>query len=298
MLYTNYTRMKYELNIGHKLRMLGVIGFIILLYAAFGTILTFYVSEAIVVVLGLGVMMCFQLFFSDKLALRLMKAEKVTAEEEPELHDMVTSVSMKADIPKPNVAVARTSIPNAFAVGRSPKNATICVTEGIMKELNEEEFEGVIAHEAAHIKNRDAIIITFASFLVTLSLYMLRWGWFFTRDRRATFILITSSALFWILSFIGMRMLSRFREYTADRSAAMITGNPTALASALTKIDDNISSRPKSDLRESEVSDSKMNAFYIHSVKGGFASLFSTHPPTEKRVTRLSEMAAEIEKQR
>lgn len=275
--------------------MLGVIVFIILLYAAFGTVLTLYVSEALVVVIGLVVMMTIQLFFSDKLALRLMKAESVTAEDEPELHNMVTSVSRQADIPKPDVAIARTDIPNAFAVGRSPKNATICVTEGIMKELDEDELEGVIAHEAAHIKNRDALIITFASFLVTLSLYMLRWGWLFTRDKRATFVLIASSALFWVLSFVGMRMLSRFREYTADRSAAIITGNPSALASALTKIDDNISARPKSDLRESEVSDSKMNAFYIHSVKGGVASLFSTHPPTEKRVDRLNDMAAEIE---
>lgn len=287
--------MKDGLNLNHKLRMLGVIVFIILLYAAFGTVLTLYVSEALVVVIGLVVMMTIQLFFSDKLALRLMKAESVTAEDEPELHNMVTSVSRQADIPKPDVAIARTDIPNAFAVGRSPKNATICVTEGIMKELDEDELEGVIAHEAAHIKNRDALIITFASFLVTLSLYMLRWGWLFTRDKRATFVLIASSALFWVLSFVGMRMLSRFREYTADRSAAIITGNPSALASALTKIDDNISARPKSDLRESEVSDSKMNAFYIHSVKGGVASLFSTHPPTEKRVDRLNDMAAEIE---
>ncbi|WP_254536340.1 zinc metalloprotease HtpX [Halomarina litorea] len=237
-----------------------------------------------------------QFFFSDRLALYSMGAREVSEEEYPELHAMVSRLSQQADLPKPKVTVADSRVPNAFATGRSQKKSAVCVTTGIMRTLNQEELEGVMAHELAHIKNRDVAVMTVASFLSTIAFMIVRWGAFFGggRDRNngGVIVAIVASLAVWIVSFVLIRTLSRYREFAADRGGAVITGKPSALASALLKIDGTMDSVPKEDLREQ----SEMNAFFIIPIRSGFIGrLFSTHPTTEKRVERLRALERELE---
>jgi heat shock protein HtpX len=242
-----------------------------------------------------------QFFFSDKLALRSMGAREVDESEYPELHDTVSRLAQQADLPKPTVAVADSDVPNAFATGRSKSSATVCVTTGIMRSLNDEELEGVIAHELAHIKNRDVMVMTIASFLSTLAFLFVRFGWLFAGGRghgrgggnqAPVFVAIIVSLVVWIVSFLLIRALSRYREYAADRGAAVITGRPSALASALATIDGRMDQVPQEDLRDQ----AEMNAFFIIPIRKGFVgSLFRTHPATEKRIERLQQLEREIE---
>jgi heat shock protein HtpX len=238
-----------------------------------------------------------QFFFSDKLALYSMGAKEVSADEYPELHRTVERLSQQADLPKPKVAVADSRVPNAFATGRSQKNSAVCVTTGIMDTLDRDELEGVIAHELAHIKNRDVMVMTIASFLSTIAFMVVRWGAFFGgggRDRQGggVIVAIVASLLVWIVSFLLIRALSRYREFAADRGGASITGDPGALASALMKIDGRMSNVPKEDMREQ----AEMNAFFIIPIRSGFiGKLASTHPSTEKRIDRLRELEREME---
>jgi heat shock protein HtpX len=238
-----------------------------------------------------------QFFFSDKLALYSMGAKEVSPDEYPELHRMVERLSQQADLPKPKVAVADSRVPNAFATGRSQKNSAVCVTTGIMNTLDRDELEGVVAHELAHIKNRDVMVMTIASFLSTIAFMVVRWGAFFGgggRDRQGggVIVAIVASLVVWIVSFLLIRALSRYREFAADRGGASITGDPGALASALMKIDGRMSNVPKEDLREQ----AEMNAFFIIPIRSGFiGKLASTHPSTEKRVERLRDLSREME---
>jgi heat shock protein HtpX len=238
-----------------------------------------------------------QFFFSDKLALYSMGAKEVSPDEYPELHRMVERLSQQADLPKPKVAVADSRVPNAFATGRSQKNSAVCVTTGIMNTLDRDELEGVVAHELAHIKNRDVMVMTIASFLSTIAFMVVRWGAFFGgggRDRQGggVIVAIVASLVVWIVSFLLIRALSRYREFAADRGGASITGDPGALASALMKIDGRMSNVPKGDLREQ----AEMNAFFIIPIRSGFiGKLASTHPSTEKRVERLRDLSREME---
>jgi heat shock protein HtpX len=238
-----------------------------------------------------------QFFFSDKLALYSMGAKEVSEEEYPELHAMVGRLSQQADLPKPTVAVADSRVPNAFATGRSQKSSAVCVTTGLLRTLDRDELEGVVAHELAHVKNRDVAVMTIASFLSTIAFMIVRWGWLFGGGRNrngggGVIVAIGVSLVVWVVSFLLIRALSRYREYAADRGGATITGKPSALASALLTIDGRMDKVPKEDMREQ----AEMNAFFVIPIQSGFiGKIASTHPSTEKRVEKLRELEREME---
>ncbi|WP_049937606.1 zinc metalloprotease HtpX [Haloplanus natans] len=289
--------MEWKSDWGLRGRMVLTMFLLFALYIVFIAILSQYMGLFGVVVV-MGLFSLGQFFFSDRLALYSMGASKVEEDEYPRLHAMVGRLSQQADLPKPTVAVADTRVPNAFATGRSPSNSTVCVTEGLLQTLDEEELEGVLAHELAHVKNRDVMVMTIASFLSTIAFLIVRWGWLFGGGRNrqgggGMIVAILVSLVVWIVSFVLIRTLSRYREYSADRGGAAITGKPTALASALLTISGRMDRVPKEDLREQ----SEMNAFFVIPIRSDFVGrIFSTHPPTEKRVERLREMAAEMER--
>jgi heat shock protein HtpX len=196
------------------------------------------------------------------------------------------------------VAVAETSVPNAFATGKSQRSAAVCVTSGLLEALDREQLEGVLAHELAHVKNRDVAVMTVASFLSTIAFLIVRWGWLFGggRDRQgghpSIVVAIAVSLAVWVISFLLVRALSRYREYAADRGGALITGKPGALASALLTIDGRMDRVPTEDLREQ----AEMNAFFVIPIDRGFVGRIArTHPPTEKRVERLRALERELE---
>jgi heat shock protein HtpX len=268
-----------------------------LLYVVFIAVLATAGAGVITILVVMGGLSLAQLFFSDKLALAAMGAKEVTPEQAPGLHAMIERLCIQADLPKPKIAVADTSVPNAFATGRSQKSATVCATTGIMRTLSPSELEGVMAHELAHVKHRDVLIMTIASFFASLAAIMLQFGVFFGGggdDENPSFLVILLvSALVYVLSFFLMMALSRYREFAADRGAAIVTGRPSALSAALVKISGAMETVPQHDLREAE----RMNAFFIvpASVKGSVKSLFSTHPPMEKRIERLQQLERQLQ---
>lgn len=245
----------------------------------------------------IGAFTIIQYFYSDKLVLMSMGAKVVSESEAPQLHETITRLCAIADIPKPRIAVVNNSVPNAFATGRSPKHAVVAVTTGIQQQLNKQELEAVLAHELSHIKNRDMMVMTIASFLSTIAFFLVRYLLFFGggRDRDSGGIMAAwmVSLLVWIISFILIRTLSRYREFAADRGSALITSNPSHLASALMKISGVMSRIPSDDLRKVE----GMNAFFIIPAISGSSimRLFSTHPPVEKRIAALERIEREME---
>jgi heat shock protein HtpX len=250
----------------------------------------------ITVVVVMGGLSLAQLFLSDKLALSAMGAKEVSPQEAPGLHAMIEKLCIQADLPKPRIAVADTDVPNAFAIGRSQKSATVCATTGIMRTLSPSELEGVMAHELSHVKHRDVLIMTIASFFASLAAIITQFGFFFGGDGddnpSFAIVLIVSFAVY-VISYFLMMALSRYREYGADRGAAIVTGRPSALASALVKISGAMERVPTSDLREAE----RMNAFFIvpTSVKSAVQTLFSTHPPMEKRIAALQRLETQLQ---
>jgi heat shock protein HtpX len=238
------------------------------------------------------------LFASDKLALSAMGARVVTPQEAPQLHAMIERLCVQADLPKPKIAVARTQMPNAFALGRSPKSATVCATTGLMELLSPAELEGVMAHELTHVQNRDVMVMTLASFFATIAAYIVQFGFFFggssdDDDSPSFLVLFLVSLAVYVISFFLMQALSRYREFSADRGSALITGRPSALASALVKISGGMQRIPQQDLRAS----GELAAFFIFPPGAGKAlgSLFSTHPPMEKRIAALERLEAQLQ---
>jgi heat shock protein HtpX len=246
-----------------------------------------------------GGLALFNLFGSDKLALRAMGAREVTPAEAPELHAMIERLCIQADLPKPKVAVADTRMPNAFALGRSPKNATVCATTGIMEILTPAELEGVMAHELTHVANRDVLVMTLASFFATIAAYIVQFGFFFggggsdDDDNPSVMVLFLVSLAVYVVSFFLMQALSRYREFAADRGAALITGRPSALASALQRISSGMHQIPQKDLRAA----SELQAFYIFPPGAGksLANIFATHPPMEKRIAALERLEMQLQ---
>ncbi|WP_138007954.1 zinc metalloprotease HtpX [Halalkalirubrum salinum] len=287
--------MKWSTDWGLRGRMAITMFLLFGLYIVFLGFLVVSTDIGIIgVIVIMGLFSFVQYYYSDRIALYSMGAKEVSPEEQPELHRMVDRLSQQADLPKPAVAIADTQVPNAFATGRNQKNATVAVTSGLLRTLNQEELEGVLAHELAHIKNRDVMVMTIASFLSSIAFIIVRWGWLFAgNDRNAPpiWVAIAVSLLVWVVSFLLIRLLSRYREYVADRGAAAITGNPAALASALMAINGRMDRVPKEDLREQ----AEMNAFFIFPIRSGFIGrIASTHPPMEKRIERLREMEREL----
>jgi heat shock protein HtpX len=268
-----------------------------LLYVGFvGALLVAGAGVATMVVV-IALLTLAQIFLSDKLALAAMGAKEVSPEQAPGLHAMIERLCIQADLPKPKIAVADSHVPNAFAMGRSQKKAVVCATTGIMETLAPHELEGVMAHELSHVKNRDVLIMTVASFFASVAAMVAQFAFFFGGDddegAPAGLIILLVSFLVYILSFFLMLALSRYREFAADRGAALTTGRPSALASALMKISGAMQRVPQQDLRQAE----RMNAFFIvpTSVKGAVQTLFSTHPPMEKRIERLNQLEAQLQ---
>jgi heat shock protein HtpX len=269
------------------------------LYAVFAGVIVAAGAGVVVMVVALSGLMVAQFFLSDKLALHAMGAKEVTPDQAPGLHAMIERLCIQADLPKPKIAVADHPMPNAFAMGRSPKSATVCATTGIMETLQPHELEGVMAHELAHVKNRDVLIMTIASFFASIAAMITQFGFFFgggmgDDDEGPGFLaVILVSFVVYVVSFFLMLALSRYREFSADRTAALVTGRPSALASALMRISGKMQQIPQTDLREA----GQMNAFFIvpTSVKSSIANLFSTHPPMEARIEALNRLEAELQ---
>jgi heat shock protein HtpX len=257
-------------------------------------------ANGVTVAIIAGGLAALNLFASDKLALAAMGARVVTPQEAPQLHAMIERLCVQADLPKPKVAIANTRMPNAFALGRSPKSATVCATTGIMELLSPAELEGVMAHELTHVANRDVLVMTLAGFFATIAAYIVQFGFFFggsmggDDDENPSFlVLLLVSLVVYVVSFLLMQALSRYREFAADRGAAIITGRPSALASALTKISSGMHQIPQKDLRTA----SELQAFFIFPSGKSIAGLFATHPPMEKRIAALARLEAQLQGQ-
>jgi heat shock protein HtpX len=298
-------RKAYGRDAGLSIRMLLTGSLLGLLYVVFAVVL-FTVLNAglflmLVIVIGMALV---QYFTSDKLALAASGAKVVQPDEAPELHAMIDRLCAMADLPKPRVAVIDTDVPNAFATGRSPKHAAVAVTTGLWRRLEPQEVEGVLAHELSHIANRDVLIMTVASFFAMLAALLTRFGLYAGmfggggrgRDNNnglpVWLIVLLVSVVTYVLSQILILAISRYREYAADRGSALITGAPEHLMSALQKIASEMFRIPQRDLREVE----GMNAFFIipTTVKKATGELFLTHPPLEKRLAALSNIAREM----
>ena len=304
-------RWTYGKDTSLQLRMYFVLFMLAALYVFFVGVMLMLGMPIILVTVIAGVMLLIQWFGSEKLVLRSMHAKVVTEQEQPKLHAMVDKLVAIADMPKPRVALAMTDIPNAFATGRNQKNALVCVTDGIVRRLDDAELEGVLAHELTHIKNNDVRVITLASFFATVAamlMNMLMWMTLFGGMGRhgggrhgggaagALMVAYLVSILVYFLATLLILALSRYREFAADRGAAYITGAPAKLASALEKISGIISKIPTDDLRKVETA----NAFFIVSALKGesLAGLFASHPPMKKRIARLNEIGEQMERGR
>ena len=291
---------------GLTLRMFFTGFLLFLVYIVFfGILLISGLPVVFVLIFGIG-MVFFQYFFSDRLVLATTRAKVTTQEEYPELHAMIEKLAVQSGIPKPKkIALMDIDAPNAFATGRSPKHATIAVTTGLLRRLNDEELEGVLGHELAHVKNRDVAVMTWASliiviagFLMQMMFWMSLFGGFGGHRREgggnAMMIMLAVYVGIIVIYFVSQILtmaLSRYREFAADRTGAIITGNPLALASALKKISGQIAQIPEKDLRTVE----HANAFFIIPALQGksIASMLSSHTSTDDRVAKLTQMHQE-----
>jgi heat shock protein HtpX len=295
-------RVEFGRDPGLTARMLLTLFLLGLLYVALVGVLFASGASGVTIAVIAGALLVGQFFLSDKLGLAAMGAKVVTPEQAPGFHAMIERLCIQADLPKPKIAIADTPMPNAFAIGRSQKTATVCATTGIINALEPHELEAVMAHELTHVKNRDVLIMTVASFFAALASMIVQFGFFFgggggmndgDDDNPSWAVVLLVSFVVYILSFFLMLALSRYREFVADRGSALITGRPSALASALLKISGEMQRVPQQDLRAAE----GMSAFFIVSpgVKSAVRTLFMDHPPTEKRVERLQALEAQLQ---
>jgi heat shock protein HtpX len=275
-----------------------------LVYAVLVAVLIAAGAGAVTIAVVAALLFAVQLFTSDKIALYSMGAKEVSPQQAPELHAIIERLCIQANLPKPRVAVAVTPMPNAFALGRSQKTATVCATTGIMDLLTPGELEAVLGHEITHVINRDVVVMTVASFFASIAAFITQWGFFFgggfggnNRDNNNNngfiFVILISAAVY-VISFLLLQALSRYREFAADRGSAILTGRPSALIMALRKIDGGMAQIPTRDLRAAP---GELAAFYIFppKAKQAVATLFSTHPPLEARIARLERLEAQLQ---
>jgi heat shock protein HtpX len=291
-----------RLAIGHdpalQFRMLVTMGLLGLLYTALGAVVLAAGGGFVVMALVLASIVMAQVFLAERLALRAMRARVVSPLEAPGLHAIVERLAIQADIPMPRVAISDIDAPNAFALGRSPKHATVCVTAALLQMLEPNELEGVLAHEIAHVKNRDVALMTMASFFASLAALIGQVAVFGgLSDRRdggpGALAIVAVSLVVYVLSYVLMLALSRYREFAADRGAALLTGRPSALAAALMRLSAAAPQAPQQDLREVP----QMQAFFIvpNGVRNSLGRLFATHPPMEERIDRLGRIEAQLQ---
>jgi len=294
-------RTRFRSDRGLTLRMGGVTFGLGLLYVAFGA---FLIQGLGLGLLGLVIVLAMswgQWYFSDTLALRSMSAKEVSPQQAPELHAMIDRLCALADMPKPKVTVSVTDMPNAFATGRSPRHSAVCVTTGIMQRLDADELEGVLAHELSHVANRDVTVMTVASSLGLLAGFITRWGMYAgnmfggrnNKNGGAAFLIVfLVSMVVYFVSFVLTRSLSRYRELSADRSGAYLTGRPSKLSSALVKISGDMARIPNRDLREGQA----ISAFFFAPAinRESVTALFSTHPPLQQRLDQLAQVSSEL----
>lgn len=292
-------RSRYLPDRGLTARMGATMFLLGLLYVLLIGVVASYTSLVLGIVIAAAALFA-QWFFSDRIALYAMHGRVVTPEEAPRLHGVIDRLVAVADMPKPTVAVADTDVPNAFATGRTPARAVVCATTGLMNRLDERELEGVLAHELSHVAHRDVTVMTVASVVGVLAGFLTRIVVFsgMGRGRRDSgppivLVVLLVSAVVYALSFLLTRALSRYRELSADRAAAFLTSQPSALASALVKISGEMSRIPGRDLREAE----PYNAFFFApALAPGFSlsSLFSTHPPLQRRLDQLGAISTQL----
>ncbi|MBV9607798.1 MAG: zinc metalloprotease HtpX [Solirubrobacterales bacterium] len=294
---------------GLQARMLITLFLLGLVYAVLVAALIAAGAGAVTIAVVAALLFALQLFTSDKIALYSMGAKEVAPSDGPDarrLHAMIERLCIQANLPKPRVAIAQTPMPNAFAIGRSPKSATVCATAGIMQLLDDGELEAVLGHEITHVLNRDVVVMTVASFFASIAAFITQWGFLFgggfggnrnnnnNGNNNGFFIVILVSAAVYVISFLLLQALSRYREFAADRGSAVLTGRPSALISALMKIDGRMNVIPTRDLRAAP---GELAAFYIFppKAKQTVATLFSTHPPLDARIARLQRLEAQLQ---
>jgi heat shock protein HtpX len=283
--------------------MLGTMFLLGLVYAVLLAVLFAAGAGGVLLIVIGGGLFLVQIFAADKIALRTMGAREVTAQEQPLLHATIERLCLQADLPKPRIAVVDTRMPNAFAIGRSQKTATVCATTGILALLEPAELEGVMAHELTHVINRDVVIMTIASFFAAIASMIVQFGFLFgggfgggrnNDEGDDMIVVVLVSAAVYAVSFVLMQALSRYREFAADRGAAVITGRPSALASALVKISGAMGRVPQQDLRAAS---GEMAAFYIipPAAKRAVSNLFATHPPLDARLAALARLETQLQ---
>jgi heat shock protein HtpX len=289
---------------GLTIRMIFSFAILTLLYLIFLSVLAYLGIGFIPIIIIASGMILAQWYFSDKIVMWSSGAKLVSKEQYPQLHELIERIVARNNLPKPRIAVINKNMPNAFATGRGQKSSVVAVTTGLLDILDTEELEGVVAHELTHIRNRDALVLTLASLFSTVAWYLMQFGFYGGlygaggyggRDRNsggAMLIILLVAMLTWVVSFLIIRAISRYREFAADRGSAQMTGKPVKLANALLKISGTMRRIPTKDLREVE----GLNAFFIVPALSGstIGNLFSTHPPVEKRVQKLMEMEASM----
>jgi len=273
-----------------------------LVYAVLVGVLFAAGAGAVTIAVIAGGLFLVQYFTSDKIALASMGAHEVSPQQAPEFHALVERLCIQANLPKPRLAIADTPMPNAFAVGRSPKTATVCATTGLLGLLSPAELEAVLGHELTHVQNRDVMVMTIASFFASVASFIVQMGFWFggmfggdnNDEGPGALVVILVSAVVYAVSFVLLQALSRYREFAADRGSAIITGRPSALISALLKISGNMQQIPQRDLRAAS---GELAAFYIFppKAKQAVSTLFATHPPLEKRIAALQRLEAQLQ---